>query len=161
MAINDFATSRRTPQKYERRANCRYYRRPRLDAGTELLRISSREMIVGMDIDPRGQRLRSRRLNVRWFQLSGPDLIIGVTPPRWGTSDCSRLALWSVGSPLPKSSHPRGDVEARQEDVAAHVLNVRGGQTVATLQIQHRVQDRLAMYERAVFLHDRLCNDLE
>ena len=34
------------------------------------------------------------------------------------------------------------DVEARLEDVAAHVLSARRRQTVATLQIQHRFQDR-------------------
>jgi hypothetical protein len=39
------------------------------------------------------------------------------------------------------------------------MVNTCRRQTVATLQIQHRFQHRLAMNERAVFFQDRLCDD--
>ena len=59
-----------------------------------------------------------------------------------------------------KAPTPR-DIEARLEDIAAHVLNACRRESVAALQIQHRFQHRLAVNERAVFLHDRLFDGLK
>jgi hypothetical protein len=121
------------------------------DAGTELLRIASRELLVGMDLDPREQRLCIRRLNARRFQLGGPDLIVQQRR-RDEVFQIVVGLLFGLRIVLRAKAPTARDVEARLEDVAAHVLNARRRQTVATLQIQHRFQHRLAMNERAVFL---------
>jgi hypothetical protein len=53
------------------------------------------------------------------------------------------------------------EVEGPLEDIAAHALDICRHQIVAALQIQHCLQYRLAMNERAVFLQHRLGDDLE
>ena len=114
------------------------------DAGTELLGIASRELLVGMDLDPREQRLRIRRLNARRFHSAGPDVIVEQRHRDEVFEIVLGLlfGLWMVLRT--KGSTPR-DVEAGLEDVAAHMVNTCRRQTVATLQIQHRLQHRLAM----------------
>src|SRR5260221_6973134 len=54
-----------------------------------------------------------------------------------------------------------GEIERRFEHIATNVLNLVGGKIVATLQIQDGFQHRLAVNERAVFLHDRLFDDIQ
>src|SRR5882724_8025524 len=46
------------------------------DSGIELFGISSGEMLIGMDLHSRKQRLRIRRLNASRLQLGGPHLIV-------------------------------------------------------------------------------------
>src|SRR5580692_4056074 len=54
-----------------------------------------------------------------------------------------------------------GELERRSENIAMNILNLVSGKTVATLQIQDSLQHRLAVNERAVFLHDRLFHDFQ
>src|SRR5580692_5584555 len=102
------------------------------DAGTQLLRKTSRELLVGTDVDTRNHRLGvQQRRRDEVFQI-----VVALLFRPW-------MILWAIA---PASC----EVEPGLEDVAAHVLNLCGHETVTALQVQRRFQDRLAMNERAI-----------
>lgn len=117
-------------------------------------------MFIGTDLHSCEQRLRIRRLNAHGLQLGGPDVIVEQRR-RDEVFEIVISLLFGLGMILRTIATTSREIEGSLEDVASHALDICRHQAVAALQIQHSFQHRLAMNERAVFLEDRLRDDLK
>src|SRR6266852_2517984 len=126
----------------------------------QLVRVFCGEGIVRTNLYPAQQGLSIGGLDTRLLKLSRSDLVVQKCCGNevFQIVICLFLCLRSI---LWAESAAARDVKSRLEDVATDGLDVFGCQAIVALQLEHSLQNRLTVNQRAELLHDRTLDDLK
>src|SRR6266436_873712 len=130
------------------------------DTRVQLVRVFCGEGVVWTNLHPVQQGLSIGGLDTRLLKLSWSDLVVQKRRSNQVFQIVIRLFLCMRPILWAECASAR-DVESRLEDVATDGLDVDGGQAIVALQLEHGLQNRLAVNQRAELLHNRTLDDLK
>src|SRR5258708_24438553 len=118
------------------------------------MRVFCGEGVVRTNLHPAQQGLSIGGLDTRLLKLGRPDLVVQKRCRNQVLQIVVRLLL-RLRSILCAEGAAAGDIKTRLEDVAADGLYVLGCQAIVALQLEHGLQSRLTVNERAELLQYR------